>query len=69
MSENAKNEQVKKKNWFQGMSAEFKKIIWPTKQETAKNTVVVVVTSVILGLIIAGIDFVATMGVSFIGKL
>ena len=44
MSENAKNEQVKKKNWFQGMSAEFKKIIWPTKQEIAKNTVVVVVT-------------------------
>ena len=65
MSENAKNEQVKKKNWFQGMSAEFKKIIWPTKQEIAKNTVVVVV----MGLIIAGIDFVATMGVSFIGKL
>lgn len=69
MGENAKNGQVNKKSWFKNMSAEFKKIIWPTKQEIAKNTVTVVVVSVILGLIIAGLDFLATMGVGFIGKL
>lgn len=69
MSEDSKKEQGNKKNWFKNMSAEFKKIIWPTKQEIAKNTVAVVVSSVILGLIIAGLDFLATMGVSFIGKL
>ncbi len=69
MSEKAKSEQVKKKSWFKAMSAEYKKIIWPTKEDIAKNTVVVVVASVILGLIIAGLDFLATMGVGFIGQL
>lgn len=70
MSENAKKEQVKvKKNWFQGMSAEFKKIVWPTKKDIAKNTVVVVVTSVILSLIIVGIDFLATWGVGLLGNI
>lgn len=69
MSENAKKEQVKGKNWFQGMSAEFKKIVWPTKKDIAKNTVAVVITSVILGLIISGIDILAGMGVQLLGKL
>lgn len=69
MSEKAKSEQVKNKSWFKAMSAEYKKIIWPTKEDIAKNTVVVVVASVILGLIIAGLDFLATMGVGFIGQL
>lgn len=69
MNENAKKEQVKGKNWFQGMSAEFKKIVWPTKKDIAKNTVAVVITSVILGLIISGIDILAGMGVQLLGKL
>ena len=69
MSENANKEQVKSKNWFQGMSAEFKKIIWPTKKNIAKNTIAVVVSSVVLGLIIAGIDFLATWGVSLLGNI
>ena len=55
MSENANKEQVKSKNWFQGMSA--------------KNTIAVVVSSVVLGLIIAGIDFLATWGVSLLGNI
>ena len=68
MSENAKKEQVKGKNWFQGMLAEFKKIMWPTKKDIAKNTIGVVVTSIILGLIISGIDFLAGMSVQLLGK-
>jgi len=69
MSENAKKEQVKGKNWFQGMLAEFKKIVWPTKKDIVKNTVVVVVASIILGLIISVIDVLTGMGVQLLGKL
>ena len=39
----------------------FKKIIWPTKENLTKETVQVVVVSVILGILIAIID----VGVKF----
>ena len=35
MSENT--EKVKKTNWFKGLKAEFKKIIWPDKKTLAKQ--------------------------------
>lgn len=61
-----KNEAVQKRSWFQGMKAEFKKIAWPTKQDLARDTVVVVVVSVALGLIIAGLDALINYGMSFL---
>ena len=48
MGETKKND-VQKKNWFAGLKAEFKKIVWPDKKSLAKQTVAVVVVSVILG--------------------
>ena len=53
-----------KTNWFTGLKAEFKKIIWPTKKDVAKETVAVVIVSVVLGLIIAGLDFGIQNGVN-----
>ncbi|MBD5087575.1 MAG: preprotein translocase subunit SecE [Clostridiales bacterium] len=49
-------ENTQKKSFFKGVKSEFKKIIWPTKETLVKETVAVVVTSVILGLIIAIVD-------------
>ena len=48
--------QVKKKSFWQGVKAEWKKIIWPTKQDLGRQTVLVVVISVITGALIAAID-------------
>ena len=28
---------TQKKNWFKGLNAEFKKIIWPDKADTCKR--------------------------------
>jgi len=44
--------------WFSGIKGEFKRIAWPNRTEAAKMTVVVIVTSAIVGAIIAGYDFI-----------
>ena len=55
-----------KTSWFTGLKAEFRKIIWPTKENVAKETTAVVITSIILGLIIAMLDFIIQYGVNFL---
>ncbi|MBI2612036.1 preprotein translocase subunit SecE [Candidatus Gottesmanbacteria bacterium] len=40
--------------------SELSKVIWPTRQETIKLTVIVIAISVAIGLYIGGIDFVLT---------
>ena len=45
-------EKTRKKNWFKGLKAEFKQINWPNRKTLLKQTVAVLVTSIILGVII-----------------
>ena len=59
-------EKVKKPGFFSRVQAEFKKIIWPSKESAAKNTVAVGVWTVILGVIIALLDTVFTYGINFL---
>ena len=66
MGETAKVEKAPKKSWFSGLKAEFKKIIWPNKQSLARQTVAVIATSVVLGLLIALMDYVIGFGVEFL---
>jgi len=61
-------EKTKKKSWFKGLKAEFKKIIWPDKKTLVKQTVAVITCSVILGAIIAVIDALVQHGLNiFVG--
>ena len=48
--------------------AEFRKIIWPKKDEMIKKTVTVVFTSLLVGVIIFGIDTVYSFGYDLIIK-
>ena len=66
MGQNEKVEKAPKTSWFTGLKAEFRKIIWPTKENVAKETTAVVITSIILGLIIAILDFIIQYGVNFL---
>ncbi len=52
--------------FFKGVKAEFKKIIWPDRQATLKQSVAVVAISVVVGVIIALLDYVSKTGVDFI---
>ena len=55
--------------FFKGVKVEFKKIIWPDRQATLKQSVAVVAISVVVGVIIALIDYVAKFGVNFITSI
>lgn len=66
MSEIAKSEGTPKKSWFTGLKAEFKKIVWPNKESVIKQTVAVVVVSIILCIVIALLDAVISLGLGFI---
>ena len=58
-----------KTSWFTGLKAEFRKIIWPTKDSLIRQTVAVVVSTIILGLIIAGIDYLVQCGIDILVNL
>ena len=55
--------------WFKEMKKEFRKIIWPDKMTLAKQTAAVVSVSVVLGAIIALIDFLVQNGVDILINL
>ena len=52
----------KKKSRLQGLKAEFRRIIWPDKETITKETTAVVVSTVILGIIIALLDLLIKTG-------
>lgn len=56
----------KMKDFFSGVKAEFKKIIWPDKELVLKQSVAVVGISVVLGVIIAILDFILQNGVNLL---
>lgn len=60
MSEN--NEQ--KQSFWEGVTAEFKKISWPERTDLIKQSIAVLCTSVVVGVIIAIIDTVVKYGIN-----
>ena len=52
-----------KPGFFKGVKAEFGKITWPDRKATLKQSVAVVIISVIVGALIAVLDYGVTHGV------
>ena len=70
MGDSTTKEKAKKKpSFFKGLKKEFKKVTWPDKQATAKETTAVVIISIIMGVIIALMDMVVQIGVDWITTL
>lgn len=65
MAEQGKENKTK---FIKGLKAEYKKIIWPKREEVISQTTAVVICSLILGAIIAGLDFAFKAGLSFVIK-
>ena len=61
-----KTEKSLKKSWFDGLKAEFKKIIWPDRKSLVKETGAVVAVSIVFGMIIAILDFIFKYGVDIL---
>ncbi|MDE5605478.1 MAG: preprotein translocase subunit SecE [Eubacterium sp.] len=55
--------------FFKSTNAERKKIVWPTAKETVKNTIIVLVVTLIVGLAIYGVDSLLTVGMKGVKTL
>lgn len=55
--------------FFDGVKSEFKKISWPDKDSLLKQSVAVVIISLVVGAIITVLDFGLQYGVDFITTL
>ena len=66
MGQTEKVEKTPKASWFKGLKAEFKKVIWPDRKSVVRQTIAVVSVSVVVGLIIALMDWMIQYGVDFL---
>lgn len=64
MSDTAKESKLS--SWWRGIKAQFNRIIWPAKEQIAKETGVVLGVSIALGVIIAILDRVLLMLIDMI---
>lgn len=66
MGETVSNEKAPKKDFIKGLKAEFNKIIWPDKETLTKQSIVVVVTTIVLGIVIAVLDLIIKFGLNIV---
>lgn len=45
-------------DFFEGVRTEFKKIVWPTREDIVKQTIAVISSSIAIGVIIAALDWI-----------
>jgi preprotein translocase subunit SecE len=55
-----------KRSFFTELKGEFRKIVWPDKKLLGKQSVAVIVAAIVIGCIIAAVDWVMQIGLSFI---
>ena len=55
-----------KKSYWKGIKAEFKKIVWPTKDTVTKQTAVVLAVSLLLGVLIGVLYMIFKFGINLI---
>ena len=66
MGHNENVEKAPKTSWFAGLKTEFSKIFWPDRKSLVRQTIAVVTVSVVVGLIIALMDWAIQYGVDFL---
>ncbi len=58
-----KNTKERFTQWFRDLKSELKKVVWPTKEQTIKNTTVALAVTFASAIILGGFDFLASLGV------
>ena len=67
MGDSAKKQ--KSPGFFSGVKSELKNIKWPNRKDTLKQSVAVVIISIVVGIIIAIVDYAAKYGVNFLTSI
>lgn len=65
-SEKKETSPALKRSWFQELKLEFGKVTWPNGKSVAKQSVAVILAAIVLGFVIAGVDWLLSIGLSFI---
>jgi len=65
----AENKNETKVKFFDGVKAEFHKISWPDKSDLGKQTAAVIISSVIVGVVIAVLDLAFQYGFNWISTI
>ena len=55
--------------WFREMKSELKKVVWPSGKQLLNNTLVVLVSVLIVGIIVCLFDLLAGFGIDLLGQL
>ena len=55
--------------WFREMKSELKKVVWPSGKQLLNNTLVVLVSVLIVGIVVCLFDLLAGFGIDLLGKL
>lgn len=55
-----------KRSFFTELKGEFRKIVWPDKKLLGKQSVAVVFAAIVIGCIIAALDWIMQIGLTFI---
>ncbi len=55
-----------KRSYFTELKGEFRKIIWPDKKLLGKQSVAVITAAIVIGCIIAALDWIIQIGLKFI---
>ena len=72
--------EAKKKNWFvrawggicryfRELRSELKKVVWPTPQQVLKNTLIVIVCVLVVGVMLWLFDIIAGFGINGLNSL
>ena len=56
------------KAWWAGLKGEYSRIIWPDKPTVVRQTITVIVVTIIIGILIALIDSVVQLGIGALIK-
>ncbi|TSC65400.1 MAG: Protein translocase subunit SecE, partial [Microgenomates group bacterium Gr01-1014_80] len=48
--------------------AELEKVVWPTREQTIRYSILVIAVAVVVGLVLGGLDYLLTLLTDFILK-
>lgn len=63
---NSENKKENKPGFFKTVEAEWKKIIWPSRESVLKQALAVTAVAVVVGILITIFDFFIQYGINFI---
>lgn len=55
--------------FFKELKSEMKKVVWPSKKQVIKNTLIVIASVIIIGIVIWALDMIFSFGLEQLVKI